>query len=90
MKPFPGWAEAHPRAARLVHLRFFLGQTIAEAAAHLGLDVRTAYRDWAYARAWLRRELDRDGRNDSRIASLQLKSLSGFGNGFRTDSCNGS
>ena len=53
-------AEAHPRAARLVHIRFFLGQTIEEAAAHLGLDVRTAYRDWAYARAWLRRELDRD------------------------------
>jgi RNA polymerase sigma factor (TIGR02999 family) len=53
-------AEAHPRAAQLVHLRFFLGQTIEEAAAHLGLDVRTAYRDWAYARAWLRRELDRD------------------------------
>ncbi len=53
-------AEAHPRAARLVHLRFFLGQTTEEAAAHLGLDVRTAYRDWAYARAWLRRDLDRD------------------------------
>jgi RNA polymerase sigma factor (TIGR02999 family) len=27
---------------------------------HLGLDVRTAYLDWAYARAWLRRELDRN------------------------------
>jgi RNA polymerase sigma factor (TIGR02999 family) len=53
-------AKAHPRIARLVHLRFFLGQTIEEAAAHLGLDVRTAFRDWAYARAWLRRELDRD------------------------------
>lgn len=54
-------ALAHARAAQLVHLRFFLGQTIEEAAAHLGLDARTAYRDWAYARAWLRRELDRDG-----------------------------
>jgi RNA polymerase sigma factor (TIGR02999 family) len=53
-------AEVHPRAARLVHLRFFLGQTLEEAAAHLGLQSRTAYRDWAYARAWLRRELDRD------------------------------
>jgi RNA polymerase sigma factor (TIGR02999 family) len=53
-------AAAHPRAARLVHLRFFLGQTLEEAAAHLGLQERTAYRDWAYARAWLRRELDRD------------------------------
>ena len=52
-------AAAHPRAARLVHLRFFLGQTLEEAAAHLGLEARTAYRDWAYARAWLRRELDR-------------------------------
>jgi RNA polymerase sigma factor (TIGR02999 family) len=52
-------AAAHPRAAQLVHLRFFLGQTLEEAAAHLGLQARTAYRDWAYARAWLRRELDR-------------------------------
>ena len=52
-------AVAHPRAARLVQLRFFLGQTLAEAATHLGLRVRTAYRDWAYARAWLHRELDR-------------------------------
>jgi len=52
-------AAAHPRAARLVHLRFFLGQTLEEAAANLGLQARTAYRDWAYARAWLRRELDR-------------------------------
>ena len=52
-------AAEHPRAARLVHLRFFLGQTLEEAAEHLGLQTRTAYRDWAYARAWLRRELDR-------------------------------
>jgi RNA polymerase sigma factor (TIGR02999 family) len=54
------FAREHPRAAQLVHLRFFLGQTVEEAAAHLGLQPRTAYRDWAYARAWLRRELDRD------------------------------
>jgi RNA polymerase sigma factor (TIGR02999 family) len=53
------FAAEHPRAARLVHLRFFLGQTLAEAAALMGVDDRTAYRDWAYARAWLRRELDR-------------------------------
>jgi RNA polymerase sigma factor (TIGR02999 family) len=52
-------ASAYPRAAKLVHLRFFLGQTLDEAAEHLGVDARTAYRDWAYARAWLRRELDR-------------------------------
>ena len=51
-------AAEDPRAARLVELRFFLGMTLEEAAAHLGLQARTAYRDWAYARAWLRRELD--------------------------------
>jgi RNA polymerase sigma factor (TIGR02999 family) len=55
------FAVEHPRAARLVHLRFFLGQTLEEAAAHLGVEARTAYRDWAYARAWLRREIDRPG-----------------------------
>jgi RNA polymerase sigma factor (TIGR02999 family) len=52
-------AASHPRAARLVQLRFFLGQTLEEAASNLELQPRTAYRDWAYARAWLRRELDR-------------------------------
>jgi RNA polymerase sigma factor (TIGR02999 family) len=51
-------AAEDPRAARLVELRFFLGMTLEEAAAHLGLQERTAYRDWAYARAWLRRALD--------------------------------
>src|SRR5215471_18508344 len=30
-------AATHPRAARLVHLRFFLCQTLEEAAGHLGL-----------------------------------------------------
>jgi RNA polymerase sigma factor (TIGR02999 family) len=55
------FAVSHPRAARLVHLRFFLGMTLDEAAAHLGMNPRTAYRDWSYARAWLRRELDREG-----------------------------
>ena len=52
-------AVEHPRAGRLVHLRFFLGMSLDEAATHLDLDARTAYRDWAYARVWLRRELDR-------------------------------
>ena len=46
-------AAAHPRAARLVHLRFFLGQTLEEAAATLGLSAATAKRYWTYSRAWL-------------------------------------
>jgi len=52
-------AEREPVIARLVELRFFAGLTLDEAARCLGLAERTAYRHWAYARAWLRRELDR-------------------------------
>jgi RNA polymerase sigma factor (TIGR02999 family) len=53
-----------PLIARLVKLRFFAGLTLEEAAECLGLSQRTAYRHWAYARAWLRRELDRPGEGD--------------------------
>ena len=44
--------------AELVKLRFFAGLTINEAAAALDISPRTAKRNWAYARVWLRRELD--------------------------------
>ncbi len=45
--------------AELVKLRYFGGLTLAEAAAALGLSERTAGRHWAFARAWLRREVER-------------------------------
>jgi RNA polymerase sigma factor (TIGR02999 family) len=54
-------ADGEPVIARLVELRCFAGLTLAEAARCLHLSERTAYRHWAYARAWLRRELDRSG-----------------------------
>jgi RNA polymerase sigma factor (TIGR02999 family) len=54
-------AAGEPEMARLVELRFFAGLTLEEAARCLGVSVRTAHRHWAYARAWLRRELDRRG-----------------------------
>lgn len=44
-------------AADLVDLRIFGGLKAAESAVVLGLSVRTAEREWAFARAWLRREL---------------------------------
>jgi RNA polymerase sigma factor (TIGR02999 family) len=47
------------RKAELVKLRYFAGFTLEEAAAALNLSVRTAKRDWAYARAWLFREIGR-------------------------------
>jgi hypothetical protein len=43
--------------AELVKLRFFIGLTIEEAAKVLGLSEPTAKRYWAYARAWLYREI---------------------------------
>ena len=48
-----------PRSGRLVELRFFGGLSIEEAAAVLDISVATAKRDWAIARAWLQRELER-------------------------------
>jgi RNA polymerase sigma factor (TIGR02999 family) len=47
------------RKADLVKLRYFAGLTVEEAAEALGISEVTAKRDWAYARAWLRREIDR-------------------------------
>ena len=51
-------ATIEPEIARLVELRFFVELTLEDAAQCLGISLRTAYRHWAYARAWLRRELD--------------------------------
>jgi RNA polymerase sigma factor (TIGR02999 family) len=50
-------ATIYPRQARVVELRFFGGLESAEIAAALEVTERTAHRDWAFARAWLAREL---------------------------------
>ncbi len=50
-------AVKDPRSAELVKLRYFAGLTMREAAAALGVSSRTADDIWAYARAWLYREL---------------------------------
>lgn len=43
-----------PFAAKVVHLHFFAGLSIEEVGDTLGISRATAYRHWAYARAWLR------------------------------------
>jgi RNA polymerase sigma factor (TIGR02999 family) len=53
------------RAAELVKLRFFAGLTIAQAAQALGVSTSTAESDWAYARCWLRLEIDGVGSHQS-------------------------
>jgi RNA polymerase sigma factor (TIGR02999 family) len=40
-------------SANLARLRLFAGLTVDEAADALGVSRATAFRDWAYARAWL-------------------------------------
>lgn len=50
-------AATDPAAAELVKLRYFAGLTIPEAAATLEISDRSADRLWAYARAWLHREI---------------------------------
>jgi len=53
-------AAVEPQAAELVHLRYFAGQTMSAAADLLGLSLRSTHRLWAYAKAWLLQELERE------------------------------
>jgi RNA polymerase sigma factor (TIGR02999 family) len=50
-------AQRDAQAARLAKLHCFAGLSIEQAAEALALSERTAYRDWAFARAWLYRAL---------------------------------
>lgn len=49
-----------PRQARIVELRFFAGLEIDETAKALDVSPATVKRDWTFARAFLRRELQRE------------------------------
>jgi RNA polymerase sigma factor (sigma-70 family) len=57
--------KVEKRAAELVNLRVFAGMKLDEAARALGISPRTAKRDWAYARAWLRREMEKRTNHNS-------------------------
>lgn len=46
-----------PRAAKVVRLKFYAGLTAEQIALALDLSERTVKNDWAFARAWLEREL---------------------------------
>jgi RNA polymerase sigma-70 factor, ECF subfamily len=50
-------AAIDPRQARVVELRYFGGMNIEDTAEALDLSPATVKREWAVARAWLRREL---------------------------------
>jgi RNA polymerase sigma factor (TIGR02999 family) len=46
-----------PKQGRIVELRFFGGLSIEETAEVIGVSTATVKREWALARAWLRREI---------------------------------
>jgi RNA polymerase sigma factor (TIGR02999 family) len=51
--------EEDATAARVAHLHLFGGLSVEEAGAALGVSRAVAYRNWKYARAWLRDALEK-------------------------------
>lgn len=49
--------ELDPRQARIVELRFFTGLSVEETAVALDISCPTVKRNWAVAKAWMRRRL---------------------------------
>ena len=49
--------QRDPKSAELVKLRYFAGLTMVQAAEALDIPLRTAERNWTYARTWLHAEL---------------------------------
>jgi len=47
------FTDVDPEAAKLIQLSFYGGLTLEQSANVLGVSKRTAYRYWAFARAWL-------------------------------------
>ena len=54
-------AEVDQRKSKVFEMRFFGGLTVEETAEALGVAPNTVIRDWTFARAWLRRELNGAG-----------------------------
>ena len=59
-------ASIDPALAHLVELRYFAGLTVEETAEAVGSSPATVKRQWAFARAWLKRALDVNG-GESRV-----------------------
>ncbi|MHB8897929.1 MAG: ECF-type sigma factor [Thermoguttaceae bacterium] len=51
-------ASTDPLAAEVVKLHYFAGLSIEDVAKLLGLSRATAYRQWTYARSWLKVEIE--------------------------------
>jgi RNA polymerase sigma factor (TIGR02999 family) len=70
-------AEFEPRAAELVKLCFFVGLTQEQAAKELGISVATVERTWAFARAWLFREIQKGRDPPVQISQGSVRGIAG-------------
>jgi RNA polymerase sigma-70 factor, ECF subfamily len=62
-------ARIDPRQSRLVEMRFFAGLSVQEIARCLQISTPTVKREWRSACAWLRREMNAGGSDDSRTVA---------------------
>jgi RNA polymerase sigma factor (TIGR02999 family) len=60
------FAAQYPEKAELVKLRYFAGLSLGEVASVLGFSRATANRHWAFAKAWLYRELCDNGEKQAK------------------------
>jgi len=58
-------AALDPEQVRIVELRFFTGLSIEESAEAMGISPATVKRGWSMAKAWLKREMQTEGRRES-------------------------
>ena len=58
------FAAHAPEKAELLKLKWFVGMSLDEAAAILGISPSTADRWWSYARAWLRVEVEPEEKSE--------------------------
>ena len=76
-------ALVHPQFSKLVEQRYFTELTIEQTAALLGDSPSSLKRNWVYASAWLRREIERGEdvphRSESKTPNHMLRILDYFG-----------
>ena len=60
-----GLSQFDPEKERIVELRYFAGLSVAETAEVIGRSPATVKREWALAKAWLYRQLNREAPNES-------------------------
>jgi hypothetical protein len=75
-------AVVNPRLAKVVECRFFAGFDEKQTAEALGTSERTVQRDWATARAWLKKVLGTEGQGHIRLSQRRVETRHAPDGGF--------